>query len=463
MFWNKYPYTDFHELNLDWIIAKIMELNQDFDEFKAVNTITNGGAWDITKQYQAWTIVSDNNIGYISLKPVPAGVAITNTEYWAQIVDYSATIADLNTRVGNLETAVTNLGNTVNNLGNRVTTLENTIDDILADEMIFLGDSYGVDATAGGKAWSSYVADVYPDAYYNMVGGTGFASDLYISDNNLTMLQAITVSDPDKVKSIFIFGGANDANLYSGGTATRNDILTRMAAFSAYVKTNFPNAMIYVGFVGWNRTLSVLAAYKECIQIYKDGAQACDNMVYISGLEGIMRNLDYINSLDLIHPTADASETLGEYILTAVKTRADVNYFKVFTVQLDTTGTSITNISGLTNPRAVYDNCAVQLKMFGGFNNFADISFESTTHFNLSYATSIKLASVSNCPRADLLPLASVVPAVIHVYGGSSYEVPVRLSIYEGDLYLMYLGLTSYNNVEQVLIHSPLEMTGYNE
>jgi hypothetical protein len=34
MSWNKYPYTDFHELNLDWIINKVKELNDALDAVK---------------------------------------------------------------------------------------------------------------------------------------------------------------------------------------------------------------------------------------------------------------------------------------------------------------------------------------------------------------------------------------------------------------------------------------------
>ena len=104
MFFNEYPYTNFHELNLDMILHLMKKLNAEWDEFTAVNKITNAGAWDITKQYQAWTVVSDNNIGYISLKPVPAGVAITNTEYWGVIADYDILITDLSNRISMLET-----------------------------------------------------------------------------------------------------------------------------------------------------------------------------------------------------------------------------------------------------------------------------------------------------------------------------------------------------------------------
>lgn len=105
MFWNKYPYTDFHELNLDWILEEIKKLHEDMDEFEALNQITFDGAWDITKQYPAWTIVNDNGAGYISIRPVPAGVVLTNTDYWRGVVDYTATIADLQNRVIVLEKA----------------------------------------------------------------------------------------------------------------------------------------------------------------------------------------------------------------------------------------------------------------------------------------------------------------------------------------------------------------------
>ena len=36
---NHYPYTDAHELNLDWILKKIKDLGIKVDEFTALNEI----------------------------------------------------------------------------------------------------------------------------------------------------------------------------------------------------------------------------------------------------------------------------------------------------------------------------------------------------------------------------------------------------------------------------------------
>ena len=83
-FINRYPYSDTHELNLDWVISEVKKTHDEMADFKAANTVTDEGIWDITKQYAAWSVVLDTDTGYlkISTKPVPAGIDIDNTDYW---------------------------------------------------------------------------------------------------------------------------------------------------------------------------------------------------------------------------------------------------------------------------------------------------------------------------------------------------------------------------------------------
>lgn len=108
-FINKYPYTDQHELNLDWVISKIMQLTHDMDDFKVVNQISFNGTWDITKQYPAWAFVDNGGDGYLSIKPVPAGVELTNEIYWRLVANYSAIYADFQDRIITLEKKCTGI------------------------------------------------------------------------------------------------------------------------------------------------------------------------------------------------------------------------------------------------------------------------------------------------------------------------------------------------------------------
>lgn len=57
------------------------------------------GAWSNAKQYAALSVVYADNRSYVSRKTVPAGTAITNTEFWIQSSDWNAQVAEYNLKV----------------------------------------------------------------------------------------------------------------------------------------------------------------------------------------------------------------------------------------------------------------------------------------------------------------------------------------------------------------------------
>lgn len=100
MWFNQYPYINLTDLNLDFIYKSIKELRYQLENFININTIkyANPIQWNITTQYEANTVVIDANDGtaYLSVKPVPSGVAITNTEYWTPIFTLNLLSANQN-------------------------------------------------------------------------------------------------------------------------------------------------------------------------------------------------------------------------------------------------------------------------------------------------------------------------------------------------------------------------------
>ena len=92
MFNTRWPYTDFHNLNLDWILETLKKQNGAIADFISLNSITYADPlqWDITSQYPKNQVVLDTNgDGYLSVQPVPVGVEIANTDYWTKIGNFS--------------------------------------------------------------------------------------------------------------------------------------------------------------------------------------------------------------------------------------------------------------------------------------------------------------------------------------------------------------------------------------
>lgn len=98
-FWNHYPYTDFHELNLDWIINILREMEKKLENFVTTNSIkyANPFQWSIVNQYEKNTLVIEPNTGtaYLSVQAVPQGVNISNTDYWTPVFDLTTLFVDI--------------------------------------------------------------------------------------------------------------------------------------------------------------------------------------------------------------------------------------------------------------------------------------------------------------------------------------------------------------------------------
>ena len=97
---DQFPYTNFHELNLTWILEQLRNLETELENFINLNTIKYADPiqWNITTQYEANTVVIDPNDGtaYISVKAVPSGVALTNTDYWTPVFSLNLLSANQN-------------------------------------------------------------------------------------------------------------------------------------------------------------------------------------------------------------------------------------------------------------------------------------------------------------------------------------------------------------------------------
>jgi len=385
------------------------------------------GLWNNTTQYNALEVV-DNGAGttYIARKTVPAGTALTNTDFWFIYGASSGAIIDLQTRMGAAE-------NDIDDIETDITNIENKI-GVLNSGVIIIGDSYAVDASAGGKSWASYVSDVYPDVYKGIEGGTGFGSDVYITDNFLTLLQALSISDPKDITQIVVIGGANDGNLIANGSLNENTLRARIDSFCDYAKTTYPNAKVKIAFVGGYRNSQRISVYNTTAKIYRSQVSKHSNAAYFANGEPIMHNNGFINSSDLVHPTADASEILGEFALSIIG-----NGDFTFLYNQNVTYTPADNVQALSYITSFVshfcgNNAEITFTGSNSGNTFISVIFN--TDFSLNEGGAVDLMVLDGVPVGGVTPSMSLTSCIIGATGQAAQSnIPIVLGIQGSKLF----------------------------
>lgn len=335
----KYPYTDFNEFNLDWVIKKIREIESSMTDYEALHSITFGGDWDISKQYQAWVIVSDpvTHDGYLSLKPVPNNILLTDTEYWLKIADYTTGLANVNARVDAVENDITNNikpditaieNNITNNIEPDILAIQNDITNnitpaitdiqakISGDRVVLaIGDSWqqGYNPMGNTVPFINKMKTVYEavtcsqmTVYDYNYGGIGF---LNVNDGK-TYATLLTdaynnISDHDAVTDVIVSGGYND-NGY-----TYSALVSAITLWVSTAHTYFPKARIWICPCAWCRGATerdhinnrVIPAYTSSY-----------NALIMTSVVKMFHFYDLLNSQDYYHPTQTGQDILGNLV-----------------------------------------------------------------------------------------------------------------------------------------------------
>lgn len=102
----QFPYTNFHDLNLDWILKKILEMDKTLQEVIASNVLSYADPiqWSIASQYpKNCVVVGPDGTAYMSIAPVPEGITLDNTDYWQPIFKFDEQIKNLKKQIAAID------------------------------------------------------------------------------------------------------------------------------------------------------------------------------------------------------------------------------------------------------------------------------------------------------------------------------------------------------------------------
>lgn len=257
------------------------------------------GEWDVNAVYEPLSIVTVANVGsYTSKQYVPAGINISNTDYWALSGLYTGQIAALETRVDNIDIAITDINSDIDALeGLRIND---------GRRVVMIGDSYGHQPSAT-ENWQ-YLVEPYlnADYVYKMAeDAMGFARTGSYGHTAEQLLDAeySNIVNPDTITDVIVVLGINDYYV-----TPISAINTALASFIADAVAKFPNATIWLGNAGFKQGLTraektYLADIIKSIQAYAGRNKHCRPL---TGIEFIMHDIGMMGG-DGLHPNVYGS------------------------------------------------------------------------------------------------------------------------------------------------------------
>lgn len=102
----KWPYTNLHDLNLDWILNEVKTLRDQLEDYSLYFphiSEYNDGIWTPDHNYQPNEIVIAGSDLYIAKAATPTGISINNTKYWLKVASIPSDVLELDDRVDVLE------------------------------------------------------------------------------------------------------------------------------------------------------------------------------------------------------------------------------------------------------------------------------------------------------------------------------------------------------------------------
>lgn len=311
---NRFPGTNFHELNIDWLVEAVKELAKELQHFELINQISYQGIWNITKQYPAWSIVTDNNDGYISIQPVPIGINITNTDYWVKISNFSQELADLGNRVIALEAAMDAAEANITKLEGYRT--------FATRKFVCVSDSYGLTPTVA-DSWigklQTYLNIPNANYYRSQENGSGFIGLLTptIKTQFINLASSMSADEKNAITDIILGCGMNDASAVKNGTCTMTEVYNAAQDCLYYVHNTFPNAMIKVFMPGWRLDGNWHKYLRGVMNVYQQASTTIPHVAYIDGINWLHRQA-LLDSTEY-HPNAVGAYCIAKSIASVLE------------------------------------------------------------------------------------------------------------------------------------------------